>query len=381
MWGSRSSGRTLGSTRYLNPEQWAEVDRVRAEWQANEQATGPTDRVACEAAISELYRGFRRRPPRFVWVRSPAEADALISTATGDEPGRPPVDPGGAWPPKSLVRRVRVPVPLEEEQAVAEWLAGLSKPVFQSLARTPTFPRSLHTVPLLSDYGPALYEIPRRLGIKCYTSRSARQLDAWLDVERSCAWWWAFEDLCVVSDLPTEVHLEPGAAEGTLRLHNGEGPAVLFSDGSAVHAWHGLQVPAYAVVGELTGADWLKEPDSEIQRVMAERMGYDWLLENCGAQRFATDEYGSLWRIPDSRDPRTLEQDDGPPFGNSGWYFPDGSEPEDIVLVAVENPTPEEDGSYRRRVLRVPSDQRVPRDAIGWTLGLPPGAYTPDALT
>ncbi|WP_376734572.1 DUF6745 domain-containing protein [Streptomyces broussonetiae] len=62
--------------------------------------------------------------------------------------------------------------------------------------------------------------------------------------------------------------------------------------------------------------------------------------------------------------------------------LPDGSEPEeDIVLVLVENSTPEPDGSYRRYALRVPPDQTVPRDAIGWTFGLPPDTYAPDAMT
>lgn len=115
---------------------------------------------------------------------------------------------------------------------------------------------------------------------------------------------------------------------------------------------------------------------------IADRMGYDWLLDHCNAKRSATDGYGSLWRIPDPRDPSELEVDFGPPVGNGRAYYPDGSEPEeDIVLVEVENSTPEPDGSFKRYVLRVPPDQTVPRDAIGWTFGLPPGTYAPEEMT
>jgi hypothetical protein len=57
------------------------------------------------------------------------------------------------------------------------------------------------------------------------------------------------------------------------------------------------------------------------------------------------------------------------------------SDDEEVVLVDVVNSTLEPDGSQRRYVLRVPPDQRVPRDAIGWTFGLPPGAYQPAEMT
>ncbi|MBC7268210.1 MAG: hypothetical protein H5T76_05725 [Streptomyces sp.] len=374
---------TLSDTRYLTPEQWAEADRIRMEWQAHEQATGPADRTTSEAAISQLYRTAGRSAPRFAWVASPKEADALIRTATGSEPGRSPVGPVGAWLPTAGKRQLRVPVTHREEQSVAGWLSGLSEPMLRSLSRTsPTDPLGLHTAPIRATYRPALYEVPRRLGIKCYSSRSTRRLDAWLETVRSCGSWWPFEDVCVVSERPTEVHLEPGPEDSTSRLHHSDGPALLYPDGTAVHAWHGVRVPPYVITGELTGQDWLNEANSEVRRAIADRMGYDWLLEHCGARRFATDDYGSLWRIPDPRDPSTLRQDYGPPVGDGRWYYPDGSEPEeDIVLVLVENSTPEPDGSYRRYALRVPPDQTVPRDAIGWTFGLPPDTYAPDAMT
>lgn len=111
------------------------------------------------------------------------------------------------------------------------------------------------------------------------------------------------------------------------------------------------------IEGRLSAAHWLAESNGEVRRAVAERMGYEWLLDSASAKKIATDEYGTLWRII------------------TGVYE------EDIVLVDLVNSTPEPDGSFKRYVLRVPPDQTVPRDAIGWSFGLPPGAYGPATMT
>ena len=91
--------------------------------------------------------------------------------------------------------------------------------------------------------------------------------------------------------------------------------------------------------------------------MLAERIGYARLLDESHAERVAIDDYGTLWRIP----------------------TPGGEE--DLMVVDVLNSTAEPDGTRRRYVLRVPPGQRVPRDAIGWTFGLPPGTYNPIEMT
>lgn len=52
-----------------------------------------------------------------------------------------------------------------------------------------------------------------------------------------------------------------------------------------------------------------------------------------------------------------------------------------MALLDVVNSTPEPDGPFRRSALRVLPDQTVPRDAIGWTFGLPAGQYQPTLMT
>ena len=141
-------------------------------------------------------------------------------------------------------------------------------------------------------------------------------------------------------------------------LHSLDGPALAWRDGFAVHAWYGAGVPQRYTTGDLTAEDWLNEPNAELRRLIAEQMGYARLLDDLRAEKIASDEYGTLWRLLVRR-----------------------SDDEEVVLVDVVNSTLEPDGSQRRYVLRVPPDQQVPRDAIGWTFGLPPGAYHPAEMT
>jgi hypothetical protein len=141
------------------------------------------------------------------------------------------------------------------------------------------------------------------------------------------------------------------------RPHSATGPAIAWRDGWCIYAWRGIGVSRRLIDGEVTVADWHREPSAEIRRAMVERMGFDWLPREGAAWKISVDDFGTLWRIED----------------------PDV--PGGIVVVEMVNSTPEPDGSFRRFMLRVPPDQTVPRDAIGWTFGLPPGEYGPRTMT
>ena len=131
-----------------------------------------------------------------------------------------------------------------------------------------------------------------------------------------------------------------------------------YPDGFAIYAWHGIRIDERLVTGDLTGADWLAERNAEVRRVIAERLGYQRLLDEVQAERRHTDEFGTLWRIPD-------------PTGRD----------EDVWLVDVVNATAEPDGTFKRYVLRVPADMPTAHAAVGWTFNLTPEDYQPTAQT
>ncbi|MGW3291069.1 DUF6745 domain-containing protein [Streptomyces sp. NPDC001002] len=201
----------------------------------------------------------------------------------------------------------------------------------------------------------AWFDVYRRLGLVRYPDPVQRIMDLLAVTARSCGSWWPGERLCVAVERPALLKVDLPEPR-TPRLHCADGPAVLWRDGSKMYAWRGIPVSKRLIKGKVTATHWLSENNSEVRRAMAERMGHEWLLENAGAQKIATDEYGTLWRVTD-------------------WWN------DDIVLVDLVNSTAEPDGSFKRYVLRVPPDQTVPRDAIGWTFGLPPGAYGPATMT
>ena len=69
---------------------------------------------------------------------------------------------------------------------------------------------------------------------------------AW-DVARSSGLWWPFQNAAILSDRPSELHVN----ERHL-LHRGDGPAVVFRDGWVAYAWNGKAVPER----------WIMQPES-----------------------------------------------------------------------------------------------------------------------
>ncbi|WP_435973123.1 DUF6745 domain-containing protein [Streptomyces sp. Qhu_M48] len=162
-------------------------------------------------------------------------------------------------------------------------------------------------------------------------------------------WWWPYENVAVVCERPVALHRDEAG-----RLDRGDGPALAFADGFALHAWRGMPVPAAFLAGlaGLTPERIRKEENAELRRVMLEYYGYERYLAASGARHEHRDETGVLWRI-------ALADD------------------EDVVMVEVVNSTPEPDGSHRTYWLRVPPTTRTAREGVAWTFGLSSDAYRP----
>ncbi|MFI0448600.1 DUF6745 domain-containing protein [Actinomadura sp. 6N118] len=173
------------------------------------------------------------------------------------------------------------------------------------------------------------------------------------EAARSAGWWWPYERLAIVSERPVELHRdEPG------RLHRGDGPALVYADGFALHAWRGMPIPAgfIASLDGLSPARIDAEENAELRRVMLEIFGYDRYLAETGARPVHKDETGVLWRIDLPND-------------------------EPIAMVEVVNSTPEPDGTYRTYYLRVPPATRTAREGVAWTFGVDEADYHPERET
>ena len=177
----------------------------------------------------------------------------------------------------------------------------------------------------------------------------------------TAGWWWPFRDFVMVSERPTELHLEQVGPTGwgSHRLHCETGPAIAWRDGFALYYWHGTRVPQDLIDGRWTSADILREANAEIRRCGIERMGWD---------RFVVDARLTPVGAP------------APDPGNPGHHLvlydvPEQLFDEPVRVLLATNGTVERDGTRRRFGLTVPANIRTPLDAAAWTYGLSSDDY------
>jgi hypothetical protein len=145
-------------------------------------------------------------------------------------------------------------------------------------------------------------------------------------------------------------------------LHSVAGAACAYPDGFAIHAIHGVQVPAFVIERprDITVKKIDDEINAEVRRVMIDRYrdgeeinGAAAFLRDAGGVRVDHDEkFGTLWR-------REISDD------------------EPIVLLEVINATPEPDGRFKHYWLRVPPTMTTAHEAAAWTFDRSPEDYAP----
>ncbi|MEW1697538.1 MULTISPECIES: DUF6745 domain-containing protein [unclassified Streptomyces] len=325
-------------------------------WRSVAAATGPADRPAAEAGVRHAYRtAGLPEPERFVWADSPLAAVTLVPTLAGR--GRSVRDEVRTRPWAEERRR------LHDALGPAGWAAhwrstgavlwDLTRMLADRIragvtdasggaegARETSDARLLLLDAVLGQHDAAWL-----LAFEGHGDRLA----GLAAVAEHAGWWWPYENAVVLCERPVTLHRDEAG-----RLDRGDGPALAFADGFALHAWHGMSVPAAFLAGlaDLTPERIREEENAELRRVMLEHYGYDRYLAASGARHQHRDGTGRLWRI-------ALDDD------------------EDVVMVEVVNSTPEPDGSHRTYWLRVPPTTRTAREGVAWTFGLHADAYRP----
>jgi hypothetical protein len=189
-------------------------------------------------------------------------------------------------------------------------------------------------------------------------AKRVAQVDTRLELARSAGPWWALDDLAIISERPLLLRRDDQG-----RPHAADGPAIAWADGLEAYAWRGVAVDPWIITdpGRITVERIDSESNIEVRRVLIERFGEERLLREGGAALVHEDETGRLWRRDHER--------------QSPWRRAD----EPVVMVEVENSTPEPDGSHKTYFLRVPPATRTAREAVAWTFGLGAVEYRPAA--
>ncbi|PJE99711.1 hypothetical protein CUT44_04240 [Streptomyces carminius] len=331
-------------------------------WRRTAAETGRADRAAAEKGVRLAYRAAGlAEPERIVWAGSPRAAVAAVRELEGA--GR------------SVRREVRtLPWAAERERlharlgpaGWAEHWARTGAPlwgttralverirtgVVEESAGSPAEEPAVRLVLLDAVLGQ--HDAPWLAALGAGGGAEAGPLGGLAAVARAAGWWWPYERVVVVTERPLELHRDEAG-----RLDRGDGPALVFPDGFALHAWKGMPVPAdfLTSLGTLTPERIRAEENAELRRVMLEHYGYDRYLAESGARPVHRDSTGVLWRID-------LEND------------------EPVLTVEVVNSTPEPDGSHRTYWLRVPPSVRTAREGVAWTFGLEADGYEPVVQT
>jgi hypothetical protein len=369
-------------------QQWLHAVELRTEWRQHALSTAPADRATAEAAITGLYGLLKRPPPEFVWVDSPGAVASVLPPTTYT------LASGGPWPLESrlatqlsalrerLDDRLGQPyglhwgpgpprdplVALRSGRKLSSFVddgvrGALCRTVRESVA-------DLMRAQLADRYGlywygqqeadwVAHYEVRQRvLGVR-FGAEDTAALALWAAIARSCGWWWPRENHCVIAERPLAIHAEPlaGNEYGEARLHNADGPAVLFPDGWAVYAWHGTWVPSWVV--EAPTVELIEqERNIEIRRCAIEHLGWPAFVDEAGLVLLA--------QAPDPGNPDAELRLYDLPYRSWGART--------RLLLAV-NGSVERDGTRRQYGLRVPPWFDDPIDAAGWSYGLTGAQY------
>ncbi|GAA0941857.1 DUF6745 domain-containing protein [Nonomuraea longicatena] len=363
-----------------------------AAWHEHAFRTGPADRAEARAGVLAAYRAAElAEPARIVWLASPAQAALAAAVLTGAAPlARLRNSPlGGLLDPVLAALGPDLPEPGPSvrdrvrtrpwETARAETSGALSPRALAAAWRLTGEPLWARTDALVRHIRDALTPqtgaaqdtgLGALLRMTTLDAVLGQHDAAWLAafdglghtsdaiealqrVARAGGWWWPYERVVLMCERPSLLRLDDLG-----RPHNGDGPALAFPDGFALHAWHGTPMPEHLpeTLAHLDAARITAETNAELRRVMLEHYGVERYLADSRAEPVGRDETGILWRV--------VMPDDEP-----------------LVTVEVVNSTPEPDGSRRTYFLRVPPWVRTAREGVAWTFDLAADAYAPQQET
>jgi hypothetical protein len=184
------------------------------------------------------------------------------------------------------------------------------------------------------------------------------ELDALADALAAVGCFWPLEGVAVLTDRPVALHRDQQG-----RLHDPDGPALVYADGYALHAWHGTRVPADLVAGD----GWdpqriLAERNAEVRRCAIERRGWDRFVTEAGLE-----QVGAAHADPGNPGQRLVLYD-LPGHLRDLYHRP-------ARILVVHNASPDRDGHRRAFGLPVPAGVPDALSAAAATFGVSPAEY------
>ena len=270
----------------LTPEQEAYLPMFRQEWLNVGLSTARVDKERASAAVKALYLAAGEQEPVVMHFDSPAQCILAINFFRHFKIGAE--DRANLGDNLGANLRDNLRANLGDNLG-----ANLGANLRDNLSYVETWFWGGQDAPWL-----AFYEFGRKIGVK-YDKEA--HLDAYLEYARSCGWMYAYKGIAFVSDRPTVI-----SKDDQTRLHSETGPAVEFSDGYAIHAWHGTTIPREWIEDKanLSAKTALTWANIEQRRAALEIVGWHNVLRELNAKVIDEDgdpEIGTLLevRLPD----------------------------------------------------------------------------------
>lgn len=285
-----------------------DIPSLLEKWLKIGRSTERCDRPKMEKAIRIIYEFGEQTPPETIlWADSPFAAAKLIEEISGE-------------PAASIYK------------TFYSWYFG------GSLGATGWV---------------AYYDAARQCGIE-YTESQNRALNAMIDLTE-CGYWLPFEEIAIACEKPIKIEVN---AQG--ELHSENGPAMLFADGYALWAINGTTVKQDIVEHpeNITVASVFEETNSEVRRIMCERMGWD---------KFVTEAQLAL--VSECPDPGNA------PNMLKLYDTPELIEGQRVRLLICTNGTPKPNGVTPIYGITTPIDISDAVEAASWVTGIPVDVY------
>ena len=299
----------------LTVEQEAMLAQVRDEWIEVGLSTEPASRPAAEEGVRQAYRRAGLEPPSVViWLGSPYAGCVASAMLNPDQVGA------------QVGAQVRAQV--RDQVRAQVWDAMWGQ----------------HEAGYLG-WCDAMQLIGVNLDVEGLST-----------VARNAGWWWPMRDTVILTDRPDTLHRDPQG-----RLHCETGPALRYRDGWAIHAIHGVRVPADLIETGWDVKRTLEEDNAEVRRAAIELTGWDRFIADAGLTLIAS--------APDpGNPPHELELYDLPD------RLRDMYDDQARILLCT-NGSVEPDGTRRRYGLPVPAHHNDPVAAAADLYGWPVEAY------
>lgn len=316
----------------VTEEQRSKLLSYKLKWQSALFSSATTEREAVLDAATRAYQSVLHQPPEIVLCSSPRAAMELMFNGAYNPRDLKPYptltshfsdfDPGWGWWNWSeyfepavrqsletsvlqLCEQNRLPDAMQMERAISalssceaevlwqDYTLGRLKLLRDKFGRSPesehmrVFPMKAGITGWLTEF------FCRELGLG--NEETIERLDALYQLIQQCWRIYPCNNLCVVSDRPTSFSVD---ALGM--LHSNGTPALQFSDGFEVYAYHGRNLPKKYGQVPFSGwqVDWLLEDESiPIRHELIKEIGYYKICQQLPSTELDVDGDRTLLRI------------------------------------------------------------------------------------